>query len=277
MRKLILLSALAIVLTSCGGNETSSSDNSSTSETPVEKTVLEKFEALLAKFENIGYDANKISYTQTQVDNYSAIDLVSTRVASGTQYNGNFYHEDFEEKIDEGEQYSGVNEKGIYNDNFYSILYYGDGDSNNRLSEYPKGTTDFNDFSNCSFKGYYMNNVLAYCYDNYLAIKDDTRYSKITLTCDSKDVDLSSDGEKTIDFAYRIFSGSNLVNAIVSSDTIKIENGKVISSESDYTFSQMGSTNYRKFVKKATYEYDSSIGDYNGTKLDPADFAKSAS
>ncbi len=274
MKKIVYICSLALFLSSCSNGSNSTSNSiTSTSISPVEKTIQEKFEAYLAKFDDLSYDANKITYKQTQVNNYSAIDMITTREGVGKQYSGDFYREEFQEKINDTDQYSGVIEKGVNGDKYYAIYYYGEGESNNNIEEYNKGTTKFEEFSICTYKGYYLNSVLLYSYDNYLANKDNDRYTKFTLTCDSNDVDFKTDGEKKLDLVYRIFSGSTIVNTLESTDTIVIDNGKVISSHSECQLSSMNSINYTKFVKIATYEYDSSIGEYTGTKLNPSDFS----
>ncbi len=281
MKKTFYIALLPLILCACNSNSTDSttsvSEDTSTTSTsvdPVEQTIEEKFQNYYAKFDKLGFDANKVNYSSTTV-NYNGIEVGWTQEGNGIEYQDNFYREEFSQKLDTSTT-TGVYEKGetVVNniDAFYQITYYGDGDTDNKVAYYQKGSASFPEFSCTSFKGYYLNSFLDYAYSNYKSIKNDTKYSKITLECDDNDVDFTVDGTKKLNFKYDVYSGTTCVNELKSDDTVVVKNGKVVSSSSQYWITFYDAVNYTTCARTATYSYDESIKSYSGTKLNPSDF-----
>lgn len=206
MKKSFYIALLPLILCACnsanGGSTSITSDtsNTSTSVEPVEISIEEKFQIYLAKFDKLGFDANKVSYSTTRVD-YNGIEIESFQEGNAIEYQDNFYREEFSQKT-ESSTSTGIYEKGqtVVNnvDAFYLITYYGDGDSNNKVNYYRRDSASFQEFSCTSFKAYYLNSFLNYAYSHYLSFKDDNKYTKFILECDDNDVDFTIDGTKNL-------------------------------------------------------------------------------
>lgn len=265
-KHLILLITPLILLSGC--QDTSSSDSSSSS-TTVEPTIIEQLSQLSAKMDELKDFGNKISYSQTQVDNYGAISITATQVGEGTLYNDNFYHEDFRQKIDEEEPINGIIEKGItsYQNNqvFYRTVYYGEDSDANKTSLYGYNEGIINQFMEVDFKYHLINNFINYSYNLF----ENNSSNKFKLETNILDLDFSTDGSKNIQFNFKMYDKTTIAIELNTNDTITIENSFVKKCVSNYYVSLMNATNYQSVHYEASYSKDDSIETYKGTKLDP--------
>lgn len=265
-KHLILLITPLILLSGC--QDTSSSDSSSSS-TTVEPTIIEQLSQLSAKMDELKDFGNKISYSQTQVDNYGAISITATQVGEGTLYNDNFYHEDFRQKIDEEEPINGIIEKGItsYQNNqvFYRTVYYGEDSDANKTSLYGYNEGIINQFMEVDFKYHLINNFINYSYNLF----ENNSSNKFKLETNILDLDFSTDGSKNIQFNFKMYDKTTIAIELNTNDTVTIENSFVKKCVSNYYVSLMNATNYQSVHYEASYSKDDSIETYKGTKLDP--------
>lgn len=265
-KHLILLITPLILLSGC--QDTSSSDSSSSS-TTTEVTITEQLSQLTTKMDELKDFGNKISYSQTQVDNYGAISITATQVGEGTLYNDNFYHEEFSQKIDEEEPINGIVEKGItsYQNNqvFYRTVYYGEDSDANKTSLYGYNERIINQFMEVDFKYHLINNFINYSYNLF----ENNSSNKFKLETNILDLDFSTDGSKNIQFNFKMYDKTTIAIELNTNDTITIENSFVKKCVSNYYVSLMNATNYQSVHYEASYSKDDSIDTYKGTKLDP--------
>lgn len=268
MKKYLPLVLLPLLLTGC--NETSASEEKV-------DVIKQKFEAIITSIDKLSNDSNTISYSMTQLNNYSAISISSTRNGNGVMYKDGFYHETFTESIEDNDEYNGIIEKGTVTykdaDYLYSTTFYKEGDTDNSTTLYLKGTTKNEEFMQVDFKSYYLNNFAGYAQSNYLSNVDNGYYT-YKLESNIDQLDLSVDGKHELNFDYKIINGSTIVNELKSTDFVTIKNGKVTHSASVYSMEISNGVNFTKVNRQADYLYDESIDTYTGDKLNPLDYYK---
>lgn len=261
-RHLILLITPLILLSGC--QDTSNSDSSI-----VEPTMTEQLSLLSTKMDELKDYGNKISYSQTQVDNYGAISITATQVGEGTLYSDNFYHEDFRQKLDEEEPIDGIIEKGIisFQDNqvFYRTLYFGEDSDANKTTLFGYNEEIISQYMEIDFKYHIINNFLNYSYNLF----ENNSTNKFKLETNILDLDFSTDGVKNIQFNFKMYDKTTIALELNTNDTITIEDKFVKKCISNYYVSLMNATNYQSVHYEATYSKDDSVGSYKGTKIDP--------
>lgn len=266
---LYLLFVLPVLLSSC--NEDSTTDTNTT--TPdEEKPITEQLMALYDKMNEIESYGNKITYEQTQLDNYGAIEITASQRGVGVLYEDNFYHEDFTQKIDGNDQFNGVIEKGIttYQDTkaLYKVVYYGKDSSDNKTSLYSYSDDLVLQFMEIDFKHHFINNFINYSY----TLATNNSENKFMVESNILDLDFKNDGDINIKFNFKMYQKTDKAIELNSNDTVTIKDGHITKTISSYYISLMNNTNYSSVALNASYSYDESIKSYKGEKINPLDY-----
>jgi hypothetical protein len=170
----------------------------------------------------------------------------------------------------ESDTYQGVIERGLLDSGrFYSIVSFA-GDSENSYVQYAASleAAGGSYVVSSGFGSEYYSSIIYPCL-GFIA-----NYPTTTvLVTNFDDVDLSQDGESKLSLKFTLFDSTKKIEQIrvERNDTIRISNGKIVSSSSTYLYSQMGDTNWNSQSSARTYSYGE-LQEYSGTKLNPSDF-----
>lgn len=241
---------------------------SSSSEEYSQLDLVKKIKNELLLFDDT---VSSCTYSVDQVD-YYGISIESHEEGTKNLYNDNFLSNDFTQKISD-DSFSGKKEYGITGSvikgyKIYEIVYYGQDDKNNKVNYYDKSDASIAYYFDIGFVNDYINNILDL---TILYFENST--SKLSLITNFADLDLSSDGEKTLNYRFTSYAanGININEKCDRDDVIVIENGKIVSCKTTMRYDIQDSTNY-KYMEKESHYYYEALSDYNGDKLNPKDY-----
>lgn len=280
MRAKYLILSLFLLI-SCGTNNTDSSNDESTFSSESQNSFIEEKDVENAlnlckkSFSTLIEKVNVKQYLQTQVDNYFAVEVTASQRGEVKLYQDNFSKDNFTQTFedDSSNQISGTNEKGICKyqnkDVFYSVIDYTNDKENSSVKLYEYDESLLDSFFSLSFKQQYFSflDITSTYFNTY----KDKGYL-FTLNTNIFSLDFSKDGEKKIEFLFKIESkSSGVVLEIKRDDTINISNLTTTTSESSYYLSLEGGINYSSVILSATYDYIE-LGNYIGQRLNPLDY-----
>lgn len=96
---------------------------------------------------------------------------------------------------------------------------------------------------------------------------------KYSLTTNFDTVNLSEDGEVTIQYRFIVYEkvGMGIIEEVQRDDRITILDNKITSCETTMLYSMQDGINFKYMEKTQQYAYNE-LTDYDGEKLNPADF-----
>lgn len=267
MKKILYgLLTFCFLLTSC---KKDNSDNSSTSQT--EKDIVREIVASLNNFSERLNEFDKgvsaKTYTINQTDNYYGIDVESIQSGTYQKYNDDFMTNIFEQNIGDS-SVLGKEETGILTDRIYEISYFGENDSSNCVIYYPNTDSNHDAIFNLDFASEYINSIINVTLSYYRL-----NAYKYSLTTNFDTVNLSEDGEVTIQYRFIVYekAGMGIIEEVQRDDKITILDNKITSCETTMLYSMQDGINFKYMEKTQQYAYNE-LTDYDGEKLNPADF-----
>ncbi len=283
MRNKVLLLLLTVSLFSCN-NPSSNSELISSEEVSfveesssigsseeVELSELDLVKKIKSELEAFTSVVSSCTYNIEQVD-YYGISIEVSETGTKTLYNDNFLKVDFSQKIG-GETIEGKREYGLSGGlisgyKIYEISYYGEEDSENKVSYYDDFENNRKLVFDIGFVNEYVSNILntTIAYYEY----DD---SKLSLTTNFDQVDLSTDGTKLLQYRFIKFASNGIhkIEEVQRDDTIVIENGKIVSCSTEMLYSLQDGVNYQYMNKEVNFFYEE-LSSYEEIKLNPKDF-----
>ncbi len=274
MRKSVGFIFLALLLSSCNNqNSTSNSETSnsiSDSAQPSHSVVLNQNIVKLTNFKNrlltLKHEASSCTYTTIQNDNYSAIDIKAEESGTKDLYLENFMVNSFSQKIGE-DTFSGRRELGLDNKKIYQINYYGETDSNNSVKYYDDNETSRERLFSLDFVTEYVNNILDYTIEYY------ERNGRYSLKTNFEDVTFPDNGTIQLQYHFTYYSSDGAIKAeeVQREDTLTLANGYIVSSKTTMMYGIQNNVNYQYMNSEKTYKYDA-LSEYTETKLDPSKF-----
>lgn len=280
MNKKILISLFALTLLSCNGtNQNSSNSEISSSEESVSIVSSEEVELsqiqLVEKIRNelIEFDDTVTSCTYgIEQEDYYGISIETSENGTKNLYKDNFLTVDFSQKIGRetiiGRREFGITGGLVSGYKIHEISYYGENDSENTVRYYEDNETNRSIIFDIGFVGEYINNILntTLAYFEY----EDARLSLIT---NFDQVDLSTDGEKLLQFRFISYSADGItkIEEVQRDDLLVIESGKIASCQTEMLYSLQDGINYQYMNKLSNYYYDE-LTSFEGTVLNPKDF-----
>ena len=266
---------LCFFLVSCGGevssSQSSSSLSSSSSSSEVQLTQLDYVVNLKKELEKFTDVVSKNTYSVEQED-YYGISINVSESGSKTLYQDNFIVEEFVQTIGDdslnGKREIGLNKTIANGSRIYTISYFGENDSANKVTYYDDNEYNRKYVFDLGFVTDYVYNIL----DVTIAYHS-LEGAKLTLDTNFDEVDLSSDGNKYLQYKFISYAenGRDKIEEVQRNDVIVIENGKIVSSSTEMLYSLQDGVNYQYMQKQCVYEYDN-LATYENTKLNPKDF-----
>lgn len=274
MRKSVGFIFLALLLSSCNEhNSTSNSGTSNSISNSVQSStsvVLNQNIVKLTNFKNrllkLKHDVSSCTYTTSQTDNYSALNVEAVESGTKALYSDNFMTNIFSQTIGE-ETFSGRRELGLINNMIYQINYYGDDDSNNNVKYYEDNETSRQGLFSLDFVTEYVNNILDY------TIKYYERNGRYSLKTNFEEVTFPDNGAIKLQYHFIYYSSDGTIKAeeVQREDTLTLSNGYIMSSKTSMMYGIQNSVNYKYMNSETSYKYEE-LKEYTETKLDPSKF-----
>ncbi|MFA6829511.1 MAG: hypothetical protein WCR67_02250 [Bacilli bacterium] len=200
-----------------------SSDSESVSTSEYVPTTKEDIIADLTDLKedllDLNQDVTERQYSTEQTISYSGLEMDVSEEGVDTLYTCNgekMTHCDGDQTIGD-EEIPFVREKGVKNDTLYSLTYYSKGDSSNSVTYYENTPDNQSVLFDVGFVSSYIQSTivptLAYYEDDSL---------KLVTTYNFYQIDLSTDGEKTLYFNFKYMDGQTVREGFERQDTILI-------------------------------------------------------
>lgn len=276
MRKGKICLLLSFFLVSCGGGTQSNSVASGGGNSPSvepELTEIEKVIRLKERLLQFGEDPAKKIYSMEQEDSYG-ITINSLENGTTIRYQDSFIVSEFQQKIGDGEMTNGRKEIGIAGENIYEILFFGAQEKdNNSVKYYVDNEENRAALLPIGFASEYIRDIL-----NVTIAYFEQEDLKLSLLTNYSDIDWETDGEKTLSYRFINFAanGINKLEEVERDDKIVIEDGQIVSCETEMLYSLQNGVNYHYLKKNQDYFYEDLLP-FEGEKLNPSDYEKSAS
>ena len=275
MKKSLILFTALFLLAACNDNSndllsseaSSSSNNSSMQEV---NDPVESLNDIKEKLKVLDKEVSKETYKSSQIDNYSALEMEVKEDGETFLYKNDFLVQTFTQTINDSIEIKGKRERGINNNNFYQINYYGEQDKDNSVTYYVNNEANKKAMFTLGFVSNYVINFI----DPLISeMNSKNKNNRIVLQTNYDGVEVPTSGNIDLQFIFTQYDASGRIEVLKMNrvDHLVISDNKVISSKSKYLYSLQENTNYRYIEIETSYFYDP-ISDYKGDKLNPSDF-----
>lgn len=279
MKKFVIVLLLTLSLSSCNkennkdsySNSNVNSFKESSSEvissskisSSINKTEEEKIIEMKNDLLKLNYQVSENTYSILQED-YYGITVEIEETGSTRLYDDNFIVKEFEQKIGDN-SILGRNEIGIKDDNIYQLTYYGENDTNNSIKYYVDNDNNRKQIFDIGFVNEYVNNILDVTLE-YLNNDE----NKISLSTNFEQIDLFSDGSKTLKYRFTSFApnGKNKIEEVERDDILTIVNGKITKVKTKMLYELQDGVNYKYMEKEVSFKYEELVS-YDDEKLNP--------
>lgn len=266
MKKILLL-FLILSLGACNNAGSSNSNNSSQDSSRLSSTInqieRERVEDMKNNLLKLNYKVSSNTYSISQED-YYGISIEVEETGSATLYDDNFVVKEFEQKIGDSSVLGRI-ETGINDGNIYQITYYGENDTNNSVKNYIDNDKNRELIFDIGFVNEYVSNIL----DVTLAYLTNEE-NKIYLNTNFDEIDLSSDGEKKLQYRFISYApnGKDKIEEVQRDDTLTITNGKITRVKTVMLYSLQDGVNSKYMEKDISFSYEKLVS-FEGEKINP--------
>lgn len=280
MKNKLLMLSILFLMVSCNTKDSSSlkseksddSINLSESTNGSTNSNISSLNGIKEKLKVLDKVVSKEKYKAEQTDNYSALDMEVKEEGETSLYKDNFVVQTFTQTINDSIEIVGRRERGISNNKFYQINYYGEEDEDNSVTYYENSEEN----KKAMFTLGYVSSYISSYIDPLIGLMSSSSDSnnKVILQTNFDSVVIPQNGKVDLQFIYTQYDPSGKIKNIEMNklDHLVIEDYKITSLSSEYLYSLQDATNYR-YIKTDTNFFYEPISEYKSEKLNPNDFS----